>query len=84
MFPHEEDLSHCAKDFIHCCLEIEPKNRKNIYELLAHPFLKSIIKTEDLNLSITSFDEESTIEQEIEKRIKNAKNNNKNNFDFST
>jgi serine/threonine protein kinase len=35
-------LSHLStelKDFIKCCMKIEPRDRWNVYKLLRHPFI---------------------------------------------
>jgi serine/threonine protein kinase len=32
-------ISNEMKDFISCCLKIEPKERWNVYQLLRHPFV---------------------------------------------
>jgi serine/threonine protein kinase len=34
-----EFLSSELRDFISCCLKIEPKDRWNVYQLLRHPFI---------------------------------------------
>jgi serine/threonine protein kinase len=34
-----ENISEPLKDFINCCLKIEPKERMNVCNLLLHPFI---------------------------------------------
>jgi serine/threonine protein kinase len=33
------NLSPSLKDFINCCLKIEPQERWNVFQLLRHPFI---------------------------------------------
>lgn len=40
-----DSLSNDLKDFISCCLKIEPKERLNVYELLRHPFITGDVFT---------------------------------------
>jgi serine/threonine protein kinase len=38
-------LSPDLKDFINCCMKIEPKERWNVYQLLRHPFITGDVFT---------------------------------------
>ena len=38
-FFNDVHISNGGKDFITCCLRINPKMRKNIFELEKHPFV---------------------------------------------
>lgn len=56
MPPIPENLSAELKDFLKCCMRIEPKERRNVYELLTHPFItgdiivdNNFIKNTNLN-----------------------------------
>jgi serine/threonine protein kinase len=37
--PIPQNISIEMKDFINCCLKIEPTERLNVYNLLRHPFI---------------------------------------------
>ncbi len=39
MPPIPQNLSAELKDFLKCCLNLESKERPNVYELLRHPFI---------------------------------------------
>lgn len=49
MPPIPQNVSAELKDFLKCCLKIDPKQRRNVYELLRHPFITGDIMVEENN-----------------------------------
>lgn len=47
--PIPKNISLELKDFLKCCLKIDPKQRLNVYELLKHPFITGDIIIENSN-----------------------------------
>jgi serine/threonine protein kinase len=50
-----EFLSNELKDFLSCCLRMEPTERFNVYQLLRHPFITGdiIVNKQDLSNNIS-------------------------------
>ena len=58
--PIPSNISPLFKDFIDCCLQIEPKKRLNITALLKHQFISGSKKVDELRINIASDKRHST------------------------
>lgn len=52
MPPIPQNVSAELKDFLKCCLKIEAKERRNVYELLRHPFITGDIMVDHANVNL--------------------------------